>query len=52
MNTLTFNDIAMPVSFYNETGVWGYMVNSDHKDFNAIEYFFHLFKKRSLFIHL
>ena len=33
MNNLTFNDIAMPVSFYDETGVWGYMVNPDHKDF-------------------
>ena len=28
MNNLTFNDIAMPVSFYDETGVWGYMVNN------------------------
>ena len=36
MNNLTFDDIAMPVSFYNETGVWGYMVNPDHKDFNAL----------------
>lgn len=37
MNNLTFNDIAMPVSFYDETGVWGYMVNPDHKDFEAIQ---------------
>ena len=22
MNNLTFNDIAMPMSFYEETGVW------------------------------
>lgn len=36
MNNLTFDDIAMPVSFYDETGVWGYMVNPDHKDFNAL----------------
>ena len=36
MNNLTFNDIAMPVSFYEETGVWGYIVNPDHKDFDAI----------------
>lgn len=37
MNNLTFNDIAMPVSFYEETGVWGYIVNPDHKDFDAIQ---------------
>ena len=36
MNTLTFDDIAIPMSFYDETGVWGYMVNPDHKDFEAI----------------
>ena len=36
MNNLTFNDIAIPMSFYDETGVCGYMVNPDHKDFNAI----------------
>lgn len=37
MNNLTFNDIAMPMSFYEETGVWGYMVDPDHKDFEAIQ---------------
>ena len=26
MNTLTFDDIAIPVSFYDETGVWGFIV--------------------------
>lgn len=36
MNNLTFNDIAIPMSFYEETGVWGYIVNPDHKDFEAI----------------
>jgi hypothetical protein len=37
MNNLTFNDIAMPMSFYEETGVWGYMVDPDHKNFDAIQ---------------
>lgn len=37
MNNLTFNDIATPMSFYEEKGVWGYMVNPDHKDFEAIQ---------------
>lgn len=37
MNNLTFDDIAMPISFYDETGVWGYMVDPDHKDFEAIQ---------------
>ena len=37
MNNLTFNDIAMPMSFYEETGVWGYMVDPDHKDLDAIQ---------------
>ena len=51
----------MPVSFYDETGVWGYMVNPDHKDFNAIrqalnvdtdeEYFF-ISSKNVLFSYI
>lgn len=61
MNNLTFNDIAMPVSFYDETGVWGYMVNPDHKDFNAIqkalkadpeEEFFAIYSKNVLFSYI
>lgn len=36
MNNLTFNDIAIPMSLYEETGIWGYIVNPDHKDFDAI----------------
>lgn len=61
MNNLTFDDIAMPVSFYDETGVWGYMVNPDHKDFDAIrqalnadpdeEYFF-IYSKNVLFSYI
>ena len=61
MNNLTFNDIAMPVSFYDETGVWGYMVNPDHKDFDTIqkalkadpdkEYFF-IYSKNVLFSYI
>lgn len=61
MNNLTFDDIAMPVSFYDEAGVWGYMVNPDHKDFNAIqktlktnpdeEYFF-IYSKNVLFSYI
>lgn len=61
MNNLTFDDIAMPVSFYEETGVWGYMVNPDHKDFYAIqkilkadpdeEYFF-IYSKNVLFSYI
>lgn len=61
MNNLTFNDIAIPVSFYDETGVWGYMVNPDHKDFDAIqkalkadpdeEYFF-IYSKNVLFSYI
>ena len=61
MNNLTFNDIAMPMSFYEETGVWGYMVNPDHKDFEAIqkalktdpneEYFF-IYSKNVLFSYI
>lgn len=61
MNNLTFDDIAMPVSFYNETGVWGYMVNPDHKDFNTLrqalkadpdeEYFF-IYSKNVLFAYI
>ena len=61
MNNLTFNDIAMPVSFYEETGVWGYIVNPDHKDFDAIrqalkanpdeEYFF-IYSKNVLFSYI
>lgn len=61
MNTLTFDDIAIPVSFYDETGVWGYMVNPGHKDFNAIrqtlkanpdeEYFF-IYSKNVLFSYI
>jgi hypothetical protein len=61
MNNLTFDDIAMPVSFYDETGVWGYMVNPDHKDFNAIqkalnadpeEEFFAIYSKNVLFSYI
>lgn len=61
MNNLTFNDIAMPMSFYEETGVWGYMVNSDHKDFEAIqkalkadpdEEFFAIYSKNVLFSYI
>lgn len=61
MNNLTFNDIAMPMSFYEETGVWGYMVNSDHKDFEAIqkalkadpeEEFFAIYSKDVLFSYI
>lgn len=61
MNNLTFDDIAMPVSFYDETGVWGYTVNPDHKDFDAIrqalnadpdeEYFF-IYSKNVLFSYI
>lgn len=61
MDNLTFNDIAMPMSFYEETGVWGYMVNPDHKDFEAIqkalkadpdeEYFF-IYSKNVLFSYI
>lgn len=61
MNNLTFNDIAIPVSFYDETGVWGYMVNPDHKNFDAIrqalkadpneEYFF-IYSKNVLFSYI
>lgn len=61
MNNLTFDDIAMPVSFYDETDVWGYMVNPDHKDFDAIrqalnadpdeEYFF-IYSKNVLFSYI
>lgn len=61
MNNLTFDDIAMPVSFYEETGVWGYMINPDHKDFDAIrqvlkadpdeEYFF-IYSKNVLFSYI
>lgn len=61
MNTLTFDDIAIPVSFYDETGVWGYMINPDHKDFNAIqkalkadpeEEFFAIYSKNVLFSYI
>ena len=61
MNNLTFNDIAMPMSFYEETGVWGYMVNPDHKDFEAIqkalkadpeEEFFAIYSKDVLFSYI
>lgn len=61
MNNLTFNDIAMPVSFYEETGVWGYMVNPAHKDFEAIqkalktdpeEKFFAIYSKDVLFSYI
>lgn len=61
MNNLTFNDIAMPMSFYEETGVWGYMVNPDHKDFEAIqkalkadpeEEFFTIYSKNVLFSYI
>ena len=61
MNNLTFNDIAMPMSFYQETGVWGYMINPDHKDFEAIqkalkadpeEEFFAIFSKNVLFSYI
>lgn len=61
MDNLTFNDIAMPMSFYEETGVWGYMVNPDHKDFDAIqqalkadpeEDLFAIFSKNVLFSYI
>lgn len=61
MNNLTFNDIAMPMSFYEETGVWGYMVNPDHKNFEAIqkalkanpeEEFFAIYSKNVLFSYI
>lgn len=61
MNNLTFNDIAMPVSFYEKTGVWGYMVNPDHKDFDAIqqalkadpdENYFFIYSKNVLFSYI
>lgn len=61
MNNLTFNDIAIPVSFYDETGVWGYMVNPDHKDFEIIqkalktdpeEEFFAIYSKNVLFSYI
>ena len=61
MNNLTFNDIAMPMSFYEETGVWGYMVNPDHKDFDAIrralnadpdEDYFFIYSKNVLFSYI
>lgn len=61
MNTLTFDDIAIPVSFYEETDVWGYMVNPDHKDFDAIqkalkadpdEEFFAIYSKNVLFSYI
>jgi hypothetical protein len=61
MNTLTFDDIAIPVSFYDETGVWGYMVNPDHKDFESIqkalkadpeEEFFAIYSKDILFSYI
>ena len=61
MNNLTFNDITIPMSFYDETGVWGYMVNPDHKDFDALrqalkaapdeEYFF-IYSKNVLFSYI
>lgn len=61
MNNLTFNDIAIPVSFYEETGIWGYMIDPDHKDFYAIrqalkadpdeEYFF-IYSKNVLFSYV
>ena len=61
MNDLTFDDIAMPVSFYEETGIWGYMVNPDHKDFDAIrkalkadpdEKYFFIYSKNVLFSYI
>lgn len=61
MNNLTFNDIAMPMSFYEETGVWGYMVDPVHKNFDAIrqtlkadpeEEFFAIFSKNVLFSYI
>lgn len=61
MNNLMFNDIAMPMSFYEETGVWGYMINPDHKDFDAIqkalkadpeEEFFAIYSKNVLFSYI
>lgn len=61
MNNLTFNDIAIPMSFYEETGVWGYMINPDHKDFNAIQKtlkadpekeFFAIYSKNILFSYI
>lgn len=61
MNNITFDDVAMPVSFYEETGVWGYMVNPDHKDFDAIrqalkadpdEKYFFIYSKNVLFSYI
>lgn len=61
MNNLTFNDIARPMSFYEETGVWGYMVDPSHKNFDAIrqtlkadpeEEFFAIFSKNVLFSYI
>lgn len=61
MNNLTFNDIAMPMSFYEETGIWGYMVDPDHKDLDAIqktlkadpeEKFFAIYSKDVLFSYI
>lgn len=61
MNNLTFNDISMPMSFYEETGVWGYMVDPDHKDFEAIqkalkanseEEFFAIYSKNVIFSYV
>ena len=61
MNNHTFNDVAMSMSFYLETGVWGYMVNPDHKDFNVIrqalkadpeEEFFAIYSKDVLFSYI
>ena len=61
MNNLTFNDVAMPMSFYEETGVWSYIVNPDHKDFEAIqkalkadpeEEFFAIYSKNVLFSYV
>lgn len=61
MNNLIFDDIAMPMSFYEETGVWGYMVDPGHKNFDAIrqtlkadpeEEFFAIFSKNVLFSYI
>lgn len=61
MNNLTFNDIAIPMSFYEETGVWRYIVNPNHKDFDAIqktlkadpeEEFFAIYSKDVLFSYI
>lgn len=61
MNNLTFDDVAIPVSFYDETGVWGYMVNPNHKNFDAIrqalktdpdEEFFFIYSKNALFSYI